>query len=253
MSDRPTPEEVAAALREVAGDGLVGAYLYGSATAGGLRRHSDVDVLGVVGRSLESSERAHLVGRLLEISGSRARRGLSRPVELTLVVQSDVRPWRYPPREDFQYGEWLRGEYESGVVPQPRESPDLAVLLAMVLQSGRPLFGPPPETVLDPVPAADLRRALVDALPALLADLETDRNVVLTLARMWLTLETGEFAPKDAAADWALARLPPTLHVPLIHARDVYLDHAADAPLDVPAVRSYADHVVSQIERAGSS
>src|SRR6266540_352922 len=33
--------------------------------------------------------------------------GPARPVELTIVVQSEVRPRRYPPRRELWYGEWL--------------------------------------------------------------------------------------------------------------------------------------------------
>ncbi len=125
-----------------------------------------------------------------------------------MVVQSDVRPWRYPPRVEFQYGEWLRDDYAAGVIPSPTTSSDLAPLLTMVLQADRPLSGPPPAEVLDPVPPSDLRRAIVEGVPALVDELETDtRNVVLTLVRIWATLATGQVTSKDAAADSALARL----------------------------------------------
>lgn len=250
MSDRPTPEEIVDVVRGVLGDAPLAAYLYGSATDGGLRWDSDIDVLGVVGRPLDDAERGLLVQRLMEISGRRARRGPSRSVELTLVAASDVRPWRYPPRMEFQYGDWLRPQFEAGVAPEPADNPDLATLLAMVRQSGRPLMGPPPTEVLEPVPPADLRRALLDSLPDLLADLEIDRNVLLTLARMWYTLETGAFAPKDVAAVWALDRLPAELGAPLAHARGVYLGEAEDRPIDVPAVRALAARLAAEIERA---
>lgn len=42
----------------------------------------------------------------------------------------------------------------------------------------------------------------------LLAGVDTDTtNVLLTLARIWHTLETTEFATKDAAAHWAAHRI----------------------------------------------
>lgn len=193
-------------------------------------------------------ERRTLVERLMQISGSRAMSGPARPVELTLVVQSDVRPWRYPPCVEFQYGEWLRADYERGAVPEPAESADLTTVLAMARQAGRDLLGPPIATLLDPVPAADLRRASLDSLPELLVDLETDRNVVLTLARMWFTLATTEFAPKDVAADWALERLPAELHRPVTYARDWYLGRAPDAGFEAAGARALAAHVVARVE-----
>nr|BFE79616.1 hypothetical protein GCM10020093_022170 [Planobispora longispora] len=46
---------------------------------------------------------------------------------------------------------------------------------------------------------------------------------MLTLARVWTTLATGEIRSKDAAADWALARLPAEHRPVLEHARELYL------------------------------
>ena len=48
--DRAQIEGVSQALSEVLGGEIEGAYLYGSATLGGLRRRSDLDVLAVIGR-----------------------------------------------------------------------------------------------------------------------------------------------------------------------------------------------------------
>ena len=59
------------------------------------------------------------------------------------MVTSDVRPWRYPPRMDFQYGDWMRAEFEAGdLEPWPSAvNPDLALLVTMVLQSDAVVFG----------------------------------------------------------------------------------------------------------------
>ncbi len=119
----------------------------------------------------------------------------------------------------------------------------------MVLQADRPLFGPPPVEVLDPVPTADVRRALLDVIPSLLDDLDGDEaNVLLTLARIWTTLATGVIRPKDAAADWALPRLPPEHRDVLEHARAIYLGDAAEEWSGLgPRVRPHVDHVLCEI------
>ena len=74
------------------------------------------------------------------------------------------------------------------------------------------------------MPVSDLRRAIVEGIPGLLADLEGDEaNVLLTFARIWTTLATGQIVSKDKAANWAIERLP-AAHRPMIEkARDVYL------------------------------
>lgn len=243
--------EIAGLVGDLLGSEAVGVYLHGSAVHGGLRPASDLDVLVVSRRRMDDRERRALVDGLLPISGFAD--GL-RPVELTVVVQSEVRPWRFPPTCDFCYGEWLRTKLESGRPPQPEVMPDLALLITTALAGNRPLAGPPPAEVLDPVPRADLVRASVAGIPDLLADLDADtRNVVLTFARIWTTLATGEIRSKDAAASWALAQLPSKHRPVLAHARELYLHRRYSEEswsCELRArVRPHVDHVLTEIDR----
>ena len=228
---------------------IVAVYLYGSAVAGGLRPDSDLDLLVVTDRRLTAMEKARIVEGLLPISGRQTRPPSWRPIEMTIVAQPEIRPWRYPPRMELQYGEWLRGAFLSGAIePEPAESPDLGVLITMVLQSGRSLTGPPPADVLAAVPHADLVRAMVDGVPSLMADLAEDtRNVLLTLARIWTTVVTGEIRSKDEAADWALSRLPAAYRPTLARARDLYLDGGYGDPWDDEESRRLAERLIDEI------
>jgi streptomycin 3"-adenylyltransferase len=200
---------------------------------------------------MNDQERRQFLEGLLRISGSPNR---ARPVELAVVVQSEVRPWRFPPTCDFLYGEWLRHGFEAGGPPQPQPMPDLALLVTMVLAGDHPIAGPPPAQVLDPIPHADLVRATVAGIPGLLQDLEDDtRNVLLTFARIWATLATGQLTSKDAAADWALARLPPEHRPVLQHAKELYLTCRYSEEIwtsELTAqVRPHADRVLAEINR----
>ena len=163
-------ERVVRVARDVLVDGVIGGYLHGSAASGGLHPTSDIDVLVVARRPTTHAEKRELVGRVLPISGRGDPAGHSRPVELTVVVHGDVKPWRYPPPLDFQYGEWWREEFERGNFT-PWESPnaDLTLVLEMAREANHPLYGPPPAEILDPVPHADLRQAMLDGMPALLS------------------------------------------------------------------------------------
>lgn len=112
---------------------------------------------------------------------------------------------------DFLYGEWLRTQFVEGRVPEPQVNPDLAVLLTTLQQHAEVLRGPDPTSLLRPVPLADLRRSARDSLVPLLSDLIGDeRNVLLTLARMLVTLDTGDIVPNDEA----VRRILPGLHEP---------------------------------------
>ncbi|MER6085810.1 aminoglycoside adenylyltransferase family protein [Streptomyces sp. NPDC001833] len=235
----------------VLGQDVIGTYLHGSSVLGGLRPASDVDVLVISRRRMGEQERRTLLGGLLRISDPRNK---ARPIELTVVVQSEVRPWRYPPTGDFVYGEWLRAAYEAGQVPQPQPMPDLALLITMTLTGDHPLTGLHPAQVFDPVPQADLVRASVAGIPGLLDDLDNDtRNVLLTLARIWTTLATGQIKSKDAAASWALAQLPPAHRPALEHARQLYLNcpYSEESWSDAlqAQVSPHVDRVLSEIDR----
>jgi predicted nucleotidyltransferase len=233
---------------------IIGVYLYGSAVAGGLRPDSDLDLFVVTTRRLSRVEKRRLVDGLLPISGRDSRPSEWRPLEVTVVALPDVRPWHYPPRWELQFGEWLRQEFLDGELkPWPDENPDLGVLVTMVRLTGKALVGPPPTEVLDAVPHRDLVRAMTDGLPQLIGDLEADtRNVLLTLARIWCTLVTGEIRSKHEAADWALGQLPAEHRAVLERARDLYLAGGYGSWGDMEAVRSLADHVVSEARRLAS-
>lgn len=247
-------ESIVRLVRDVLGTDVVGVYLHGSSVLGGRRFNSDLDVLAVSRQRTTADERRALGNGLLKISARFPPQGPDLPIELTVVAQPDVRPWCYPPRCEFLYGEWLRPEFERGVIPSPELKADLALGITLALRGNTPLFGPPPSEVLTPVPPEDLRRASVAGVPGLLADLEWDtRNVVLTLARVWTTLETGAIRSKDAAADWALARLPPEHQPVLAHARAVYLGDEEERWDDLlPRVGPHVEHVAAIIRRLGA-
>ncbi len=209
------------------GDLLVAACLYGSATAGGLRRWSDLDLLVAVSARPPQPVLRALASDWLPLSGPPG--STPRPLEATVLALPDIRPWRWPPRRQLQFGEWLRPDLVRGVVEPPQPDPDVALLIAQARADGRALTGPPPATLFDPVPLRDVRRAISESLPGLLQGWREDcRNALLTLARMWLTATTGRIEPKDRAADWAIARLPPEQAVWLVRARADYLGLAEE-------------------------
>lgn len=211
MTDTTIPNEAFSALQiieELFGSAVIAVYLYGSAVSGGLRKDSDVDVLVVIDRAFSEKDRRDLGERLLKVSGRVNGHG-RKPLEVTVVRHTAVVPWRYPPLKEFIYGEWLRAAFEHGQIPKPEEDPDLAIILSQVRQCSIPLAGEVAGRILAPVPEADVRRAMKDSLPELIAHLKGDeRNVILTLARMWVTAATGEFVAKDEAAKRVIPLLP---------------------------------------------
>ncbi|HRQ06078.1 MAG TPA: aminoglycoside adenylyltransferase family protein [Nitrosomonas halophila] len=206
-------------------ESLVAAYLHGSAVAGELRPRSDVDFLVVIDQPMTSEDRRCLTCELMEISGRYPFDPDGRhPLEVIVFLRSDLAEPLYPARSEFIYGEWLRHEYEAGESSKPVSDPELTLVLAQSREEAKPLVGPNASELLPAIPRSDIRRAIRDILPALIETLQGDeRNVLLTLARMWRTAVTDEFVSKDAAADWAAIRLPAEQAYVLTDAREAYL------------------------------
>ena len=78
--------------------------------------------------------------------------------------------------------------------------------------------------MIEPVPMTDIRRAIKESLPGLIASIEGDeRNVILSLARMWLTSSSGRICSKDQAAEWAIPKLAKEHATLLEKAKKAYL------------------------------
>jgi streptomycin 3"-adenylyltransferase len=72
--------------------------------------------------------------------------------------------------------------------------------------------------------------------------------VLLTLARVWSTLDTGGIRSKDSAAAWAAARVPAEHRPVLARARAVYLGDEDErwGDLDVPSCAEYLVRVIGE-------
>lgn len=205
------------------GDDLLGVVLYGSFVDGGLRPASDIDLLALLRRRLTRNERAWTMAALLAMSVPPGDARV-RALEVTCVVHADIVPWRHPAQRELQFGEWLRAELSAGVVADPVRDPDLALLVAQARARGIALLGPAPVALLPAVPACDIR----DAIHAMRHDVARglageETHALLTLARMWVTLASGDIVAKDAAAARVLPHLPLDCHATLERARTTYL------------------------------
>lgn len=239
-------------LRTILGSDLLGVYLYGSSLVGGLQKYSDIDLFAVTSRTTTSEEKAKLVAKLLQISGIYMKSS-KLPIEITFVEKRMVNPWQYPPNFDFQYGDWLRETFEKGIIEpwENYEMPDLAVIITQVLLRSEILLGPKPSQLLVEVPYRDFMKAVLHDVNRLVVDLDHDtRNVLLTLARIWSTLETDTIRSKPAAADWVIDQLPER-HRPVIkRAKSICMGIENEHWDDIKVlIKPCADFMVDKINR----
>ena len=237
-------------LNDIFRNDLLGVYLYGSSILGGLQKYSDIDLFVVSARATTHEEKTKLVTGLLKISGIYMK-NKKLPIEMTIVEKSEINPWHYPPRFDFQYGDWLRKQFEGGnIEPWPtKEMPDLALLITQVLLASRTLIGVNPDQLLCKIPYNDFMIVITEALQNLMSDLNSDtRNVLLTFARIWSTVSTDAVRSKPAAADWAINHLPEKYRPIMERAKAICKDEEKEYWDDIwELIKPCADFIVNQI------
>lgn len=243
-------------LIKIFGTDLLGVYLYGSFLVGGLQKYSDIDLFVVTNRATTSAEKQELITHLLQISGIYMK-SPKRPIEITLVEKVAINPWHYPPLFDFQYGEWLRQSFEMGNVEPwlSHEMSDLAIMITQILLKSHTLLGNKPEHLLAPVPYDDFIEAMLHDLERLSTDLEEDtRNVLLTYARIWSTLETDKIRSKPDAADWVIQRLPKMYQPVMSKAKSICMGWEEENWEDIKTIiKPCADFMLSRINEQKSS
>jgi predicted nucleotidyltransferase len=239
-------------LKEMFDKNLLGVYLYGSSIVGGLQKYSDIDLFIVSDRSTTLEEKAKLSANLLLISDIYMI-GSKLPIEMIIVARSEINPWHYPPNFDYQYGDWLRKKFESGIIEpwSTKEMPDLALLITQVLLASKTLLGPNPDQLLSKVPYHDFMNATIHALKNLKSDLDSDtRNVLLTYARIWSTVETDTIRSKLSAADWAMHRLPEEYQPIMKRAKTICAGEEIENWEDIrKLVKPCADFMENQINK----
>lgn len=210
--------------------GVVGLYLHGSGVEQ-LYADSDIDLLLVTRRSLTLVEREDLVAVLMTLSGWRGHASRfpevaqRRPIELTSLVLDRMSTDPDRAHRDFQYGEWLRADIVNGGIPQPTDDPDVVLLIAAARARHLVLRGSALEDVLPVVPPARVRQAALRMVPGIVRNATGDeRNALLTMARILVTVTSGTIVSKDAAADAIIPSLPQPERGLLERARAGYLD-----------------------------
>ncbi len=165
---------------------------------------SDLDVLVVTACPVPAGLRADVFHVLTECSLAPL------PLEISLLVQSELQPWSHPAPFDLHYSEMYRSRVEAGQVPVPGTDLDLAAHLTVAHRHGITVLGTPIQQTLPVVPWADYVNSILADFDECVHRLP-DSYAVLTMARVWATIVTGEVQSKESGGRWALEHLPPSL------------------------------------------
>jgi len=201
--------ELVRSVREALGGNFVAAYLQGSFAVGDADEHSDVDFLVVTKEEVTGEQEAALQAmhqRLYEVESPWAQHleGSYIPRERLRRVDAARAPLLYL---DNGSTELIRDNHDN-----------TAVVRWSLREHGVVLAGPDPKSLVDPVPAEELRRDVLEAMEeweTWLRDSEDGIGrrlqglLVLSYCRILHTLATGRVVSKREAGEWALGALEP--------------------------------------------
>lgn len=227
---------VVTALRAILGDDLVGVYLHGSLAMGCFNpTGSDIDLLAVTQSPPAEAAHRELALRLLDLSGSPS------PLEISVLREVDLLPWRFPTPFQFHFSEDWRERFNlalgGGSLPiQPGEDADLAAHITILHQRGVVLLGPAVGQIFPNVPATDYLAAIWEHDTRSVRHWVADRPVygVLNLCRVLTYLTDERITSKEEGGAWALSApsVPVTLRPVVTHALALYRGEERVAAFD---------------------
>jgi predicted nucleotidyltransferase len=202
-------QELLESVQTILGSHFVGAYLFGSLTSGDFDQHSDIDV--VVATDDELPDDLFLALKAMHARIAAFDSWWATQLEVSYIPRRALRrhdpAGAVHPHIDRGKGESLRMMWHDS---------DWVIQRYTLRERGITLTGPPPQTLIDPISANDLRRAMLAILrwPAEILDDPTQIKkrgyqsyIVLTMCRMLYTLQYGTVASKPVAAHWAQEKL----------------------------------------------
>ena len=252
MEPRAFARRVADEIAAVLGSDLVGVYLHDSAALGSFTpEQSDVGLIVVIKQPLDEARKAALAQLLLTESNR------PYPLEVSVIDETSLRPWRHPAPFDFHFSEGWRERIEHTLergrfeLDYSRTNEDLAAELAALRERGECLRGVPIAEVFPEIPAADV-------LDSISGDLrwaeENGRDVygVLNACRALAYLADGTFLSKTEAARWALEGLSSGDGDLVGRALSVYEGREGTMP-DADGVWTFVNRTRARVDRAAAT
>lgn len=241
----PTPHaDVNAALKEllaynrhVLGENLIGLYLHGSLATGGFDPYSDVDFIIVVKSELDESTAKALQESHQFLFDS--QHYWAKHLEGSYISAEML-------RDLGQAGQAL-WYFDHGSTTIERSDHCNSLVLRWVLyEKGITVFGPPPQSLIEPIATADLQREILHTMQSWGAEMMDDPSpymsefyqvfICINYCRMLHDLQHGSINAKAVGVTWALQHLDRRWHELIINSwqrrRETPPDQAIALPPD---------------------
>ncbi len=244
-------DDLIVGVRAALGDNLIGCYLRGSLALGGFDQEtSDVDILVVTDRPVSEPEFEALARLHRLIPPGDNRYGLR--YEVSYIDRVSIRRFepgqrRHPSiASDLPFDRW-------------EHRPNWVLERWTVRERGVVIDGPDPKTLIDPISATEIRKAVREELPERLtrwsdgswpaeemAHLGAQVFEIETICRALQTIETAELMTKAQAIAWALDTLPTPWRSLVEWSRGYRGDRTKD-DTKVPDVMSFLRWAASEV------
>ncbi len=201
-------QELVESQQAILGDELIGVYLQGSFAVGDFDQHSDVDFAFVI-REVLTDEQVDALQAMHERTFNQACEW-AKHLEGSYFPQVILRQ-----HADCSQQLWY---LDNGHSYMSKSIHCNTVVVRWTLREfGIALVGPPPASLIDPIPVQMLRREIRETMrdwgKEILAEPERFNNrfyqsfIVLSYCRMLHSLEIGNVGSKRAGAEWAKSNL----------------------------------------------
>ncbi len=190
-------------------ENLVGVYLVGSLASGEFDLDSDVDFLVVIKTELTETNKRHLQDIHVKVHEMDVYP--AKHLEGSYIDITDLNDWSIVGEKKLFY-------FDNGSITPEQSVHDNNWHVRWILRErGIILAGPEPQTILRPIPKAELLGEMKTSLHQIMLSFEEAIHqplnfstsqfgqsfVVLTYCRMLHTLQTSEVQSKKAGAEWA--------------------------------------------------
>jgi streptomycin 3"-adenylyltransferase len=230
---------------------LSGIYLHGSLALGGFQpTRSDIDMIVTISEQASIESKRALIALLLRISK------FPSPVDLWILLEQDIVPFRQPLPFALHYSEELREDYEQALHTDAWKSWNehleydlhLAIYLTVLHRKGICLSGTPIVEAFPVVPEQTFRDALVASFQEQREQRLRDLVAfVLNACRVYAYLRDEAFLSKDEGGTWGLANLPESFH-PLIHqSLALYRGDRLGRPVSRSVLDTFTDYMEEAI------
>jgi hypothetical protein len=238
-------------VAQLLADTLVGIYLHGSLAMRCFNpQQSDLDLLVVTRQPMTVATKRQLAELLLTTSGA------PHPIEISMLVHSDLVPWQYPTPFDFHYSETWRAQIQQDLEHgrwqhwnvQRRNDPDLAAHVTITNHRGVCLYGAPIAQVFPAVPTGDyLASILADINDALAAILNDPVYAILNTCRICAFVQDGLICSKQEGGEWALRVVPEHIRPAIALALDAYATSQQHLAFDPVATANFVAYMREQL------